>query len=110
MRFTFPWSIPTRLLGEITWQICRVERSITALTERIKAMSVDLQALKDAVAANTAVDQSAITLLTGLTAKIQELINASGPTVDPAELQAIVDTINADNASLGAAVAANTQP
>ena len=73
-------------------------------------MTIDLQSLKDAVAANTTVDQSAVALMTGLTAKIQELIDASGTAVDPTELQAIVDQINADNASLAAAVAANTQP
>ena len=106
----FPWVIQSRVLNEITWQLARIQRAVCSLTERITNMAIDLQGLKDAVAANTAVDQSAMVLMTGLAAKIQELINASGTTVDPAELQAIVDQINTDNASLAAAVVANTQP
>ena len=78
------------------------------LIEEVHLMAISLEALKTEVAANTTVDQSAVALLQGLTAKIQELIDASGNTVDPAELQAIVDKIREDNASLAAAVAANT--
>jgi hypothetical protein len=73
-------------------------------------MALDLTALEAAVAANTAVDQSASILLTGLTAKIQELINAAG-NADPAlvaKLQALADQITADNATLSASVAQNT--
>ncbi len=86
----------------------RSHAKIDQLTKEIHTMALDLTALKDAVAANTSVDQSAITLINGLAAKIQELINASGNTVDPAELQAIVDGITADNQTLASAVAANT--
>lgn len=71
-------------------------------------MAVDLSALQAAVARDTDVDQSAKTLLEGLTAKIQELIDASGNTVDPAALQGIVDGINSTTDALAAAVAANT--
>ena len=71
-------------------------------------MALSLDALAAAVAADVTVDQSAITLLNGLTAKIQELITASGNTVDPVLLQAIVDQINASKDSLAAAVVQNT--
>jgi hypothetical protein len=71
-------------------------------------MALDLQALKDAVAAEKTVEDSAVALLTGLTAQIADLIAKSGNTVDPADLQAIVDQVKADTADLAAAVSANT--
>ncbi len=71
-------------------------------------MAIDLTALKNAVDAEKTVEDSAITLLTGLTSQISALIAASGNTVDPAALQAIVDQVNTDAASLAAAVTANT--
>ena len=66
------------------------------------ATLADLQA---AVAADAAVDTSAIALIQGLAAQIQTLINAGA---DPAALQALVDSINASSGELAAAVAANT--
>ena len=105
-----PWITWAKPLGEIAWRLACVERKLATLTERITIMSIDLTALGAAVAANTAVDTSASLLLTGLTAKIQELINAAG-TADPelvAKLQALADTLTADNAALSAAVTANT--
>lgn len=83
-------------------------RQLGIINQKETQMAADLTALKAAVQADTEVDQSAITLMTGLTAKIQELINASGNTVDPAELQGIVDGINATKDALAAAVVANT--
>mgnify|MGYP007044033604 FL=1 len=71
-------------------------------------MALSLDALAAAVAADVTVDQSAITLLGGLTAKIDELIATSGNTIDPAALQALVDQINASKDALAAAVVANT--
>ena len=109
-RWELPWTKNTRILSEITWQLAHLSTQIATLTERITTMSLDLTALETAVAANTAVDQSASLLLTGLTAKIQELIDAAG-TADPAlvaKLQALADTLTADNAALAAAVTANT--
>ena len=71
-------------------------------------MALDISKLQAAVANETTVEQSAITLLTTLSAEIQTLINASGNTVDPAALQAIVDSMNTSQAALAAAVTANT--
>ena len=110
MKVVWPWTTRTKLLGEMCWQLARIERQLASLTERITTMEYDLTALETAVAANTAVDTSASLLLTGLTGKIQELIDQAG-TADPvlvAKLQALTDTLTADNASLTAAVVANT--
>jgi len=71
-------------------------------------MALDLTALTQAVNDEKTVEQSAITLLNGLTKQIADLVAASGNTVDPAALQAIVDQVNADKQALADAVAANT--
>ena len=63
-----------------------------------------LDDLKAKVAANTTVIGSAITLLQGLKAKLDEAI-ASG---DPAALQALSDEIGASGSALADAIVANT--
>lgn len=69
-------------------------------------MAADLSALQQAVAADTNATTSAITLIQGLAAQIAALANA--PTVDPAALQALSDSINAQASALANAVTANT--
>lgn len=54
------------------------------------------------------VEQSAIALLNGLTAKINILLAASGSSVDSSALRVIVDSINTNKTALVAAVIANT--
>lgn len=71
-------------------------------------MALDITALQTAVANETTVEQSAVTLISGLAAQIQALITSSGNTVDPAALQAIVDKMTASQTALAAAVTANT--
>jgi len=80
------------------------------IAQKESEMAVDLTNLRTTVTAIKGVDDSAVALIIGLAAKIQELINASGNTVDPAELQAIVDQMNADSQPLADAVAANPVP
>ena len=65
-------------------------------------MALDLTELRAAVAENTAVDQSAIQLLTTLLDEVESLKG------DPAAIQALVDDLRASNVTLGAAVAAGT--
>ena len=84
------------------------QQLLSQLIKEIQQMALDLTALTDAVNAEKTVEQSAITLLNGLTSQIAQLIAASGNTVDPAALQAIVDQVTADTSTLAAAVAANT--
>jgi len=64
----------------------------------------DLQA---DVAADTVVEQSAVTLINGLAAQLKAL-SAAGTPVDPAVIDSLATTLEANAASLGAAVAANT--
>jgi hypothetical protein len=71
----------------------------------VENMAGELDALQAEVSRNTDVDSSAITLLTGLSQKIQDLINAGS---NPAQLQAFADSLKASSDSLAAAVTANT--
>lgn len=84
----------------------RVEAKIDQLLKGESVMAVDLTALKNAVAAETSVNQSAITLLQGLSAQIAAL--SQQPTVNPADLQALADSINVNAKALSDAVTANT--
>lgn len=69
-------------------------------------MNAELDALTAAVAANTTVTGSAIELLTGLHAKILELL--AQEVIDPAAVQALADGLSADTQKLAEAIVANT--
>lgn len=64
-----------------------------------------LDALRAEVARNTTVDASLRTLVQGLAAKLQEVIDAGG---NPAELQALADEMKTSTDANAAAVVANT--
>jgi hypothetical protein len=74
------------------------------ITQGEKLMAT-LQELKDQVAQNTSVEESAVLLIGNLADKIQTLIDAGG---SPADFQALVDELSASKESLAAAVTANT--
>lgn len=71
-------------------------------------MALDISSLTAAVANETTVEQSAITLISGIGAQLQTLIANSGNTVDPTALQAIVAQMTTSQTALAAAVVANT--
>ena len=79
--------------------------AINSLHEKVDQMSQNLDSLKAAVAANTAVIGSAVALIGGLAEKLQTAIDAGA---DPAELQALADELRAQDTALAEAVAANT--
>jgi hypothetical protein len=95
--------------------IRRIEAKIDALLgnqttnrKETEQIMLDLTSLNAAVANEKTVEDSVIALLSTLTGEIATLITASGNSVDPASLQAIVDKVNANAATLAAAVKANT--
>jgi hypothetical protein len=89
------------VLGQILNEVKTIKQELTK-------MALDISALTTAVANETTVEQSAITLVGGLAAQIQTLINNSGNTVDPVALQALVTQMTNSQTALAAAVAANT--
>lgn len=98
-----------------TQSLARIEDKLDTLLagqiaekKELDQAMLDLTALQTAVANEKSVEDSVVTLLGQLSQKITDLINQSGNTVDPAALQQIVDTINANKDTLAAAVTANT--
>ena len=88
--------------------LARIEKALQIQRKEIKKMALDITALQNAVAAEVTVEQKAIALLATLTAQIQTLITEAGNAVDPAALQALVDSMTASQAALAAAVASAT--
>lgn len=72
-------------------------------TQETKIMAT-LADIQSAVANETTVEQSVITLLGQLSQELQAALAAN----DPAAMQSVVDQINANAANLAAAVQANT--
>jgi len=68
---------------------------------RIMATLADVEA---AVSAETTVTQSVVTLLGSLSQQLQDAVASN----DPAQIQAVIDHINANAVALSDAVAANT--
>jgi hypothetical protein len=80
----------------------KISAALSKILKNQGIIMIDLNSLKAAVAASTAVEQSAILLLQGLKAKLDAALT------DPAALQALSDEIGANTAALAAAIVANT--
>jgi hypothetical protein len=89
-------------LVEVKARLDQIMSNVVGLSTRIDTMSAALDALSAEVARNTAVDESAITLLNGLATQIADLKN------DPVALQALSDSLKSSSDALAAAVIANT--
>lgn len=77
---------------------------LNSIVEKENAMAATLDDVQTAVAAETTVEGSVITLLNGIAAQLAAALAAN----DPAKVQAIVDQITANTTAMSAAVAANT--
>lgn len=82
--------------------------ALTDLTQEIRRMSAQLDALRAAVAANTTVTGSAIELLNGLHDQLVALL--AQETIDPAQVQALADDLSAQTQALADAITENTPP
>ena len=90
------------LTNQLLGKLDAIERKIDRVLRKEKVMSKELDALTAQVQANTEIEESAILLINGLAAKIEAAKN------DPAALQALADSLKAEDDKLAAAVAANT--
>lgn len=88
------WKRALRSLNEINQRLTQMEKRIMTALDN----------LRDQVARNKSVTDSAIVLLQGLKQKLDDAI-ASG---DPAAVQAVSDSLGTETDSLAAAVTANT--
>lgn len=91
-------------LSRINDKLDRVLTRLENLKKQGEIMANQLDALKTQVEATKTVSQSAIVLLQGLKAKLDEAI-ASG---DPAALQQLADDLGANAQALAAAITTNT--
>jgi hypothetical protein len=78
---------------------------LNRIEKELKIMSTALADLQASVANITTMAANAITLLNQLFATVQ-----AGGTINPADIEAQVTAINAEAASLGVAVTADTPP
>lgn len=87
-------------------QLNRIEAKVATLAQAVTEMRStvmdEMKTLQDEVERNTSVDQSAVTLLTGLAAKIEAM------KTDPVALQSFADSLRNSSDALAAAVVANT--
>ena len=84
------------------WQ--RIDRKLDRLIEQGDSLIMTLAELKIQVEKNTAVEESAVSLITGIAKSLADALANS----DPAAVQALSDELTKSAADLGAAVAANT--
>lgn len=83
-------------------RIDQILRIVTATNSRSTAMSTDLTALTDEVQKVQDTEQSAITLIQGLSQQVKD----AG--TDPAALKSLTDQLDSSASALAAAVTANT--
>lgn len=88
----------------LTERLERIERGLTSIFHKMSTLSQQVQDLQAAVANETAVDQSAITLLQ----KLAQMINDAANSGDLAAVQQLATEISANTNALAAAVQANT--
>lgn len=84
----------------------QADRIINQIQKAEQHIMVNLDALTAAVAEDTTVSQSIVTMLNGIAQQLADLIAAG--TVNEAELQGLVDQIKANSQTLSDAVTANT--
>lgn len=87
-------------------------REVRQLRKDLKLMDADLQAkldtLNSEITDQTTVEQSAVTLITGLKSSLDAALANSNPADVIAAVQTISDHLQANTSDLAAAVAANT--
>ena len=82
--------------------LSRLDQIISLVNKQGAKMDAELQTLRDQVAQNTALEESAVTLITGLAAQITALKD------DPAALTELANSLHTSAGDLSAAIAANT--
>jgi hypothetical protein len=90
------------MLGTVLARLTLMEAKLDVVIRREETIMADLAALEAQVATNTAVDQSAIVLITNIAAMLE------AAKTDPARVQALADQLRGSADALGAAVLANT--
>ncbi len=96
------------MLAVLSIQFGQAAPGIAFIIKRIIRMSKQIAALHAAVAANTTVVGSAVTLLSSLSQQLKDAIAANDEGDDGAALEELSASLEANTAALASAVAANT--
>jgi len=99
-----PDVLGVRRRAENEWRLKEALALLILINMRTRRMAGELDALRTEVAETRTVIDSAIALITGLKTKLDEAIAAG----DPAALTALSAELDAKQAELAAAIAANT--
>lgn len=100
----FVYTVQDKQDSQFNLLINRLDQIIELLQQQENTYMATLQDITDAVTAQTTVDNSIITLLSSVVTQL----NAAIALNDPVAVQAVVNSIQANTASLAAAVLANT--
>lgn len=85
--------------------------TLQLIVDLLENIMSELSDLQDQVAATIGIEQSAVTLIQGLAAKIDALVAGAGAGgVDPAELTKLKDALKSEADALAAAVTAGARP
>lgn len=90
-----------RSLPRPPWWAIRLSQQVARLEERLMTQMDDL---RRAVERNTSVDESAITLLQGISQQLKDALANN----DPKAIQDIINTLDADSDKMAKAVTDNT--
>ena len=100
---------PNELPREI--EVGAVFSTLKLIVDFLEIIMSELSDLQDQVAATVGIEQSAVTLIEGLAAKIDKLVAAGGAGgVDPAELTKLSATLHTQADALAAAITAGARP
>ena len=92
------------LFKEVRKTIGQLQTAVSNLNQRISTLMATMQDLRDAVARNTSVDDSVLTLLQGIS---QQLKDAQAQN-DPQAIADVIAQLDANTQKMSDAVAANT--
>lgn len=100
---------PSELPKEIP--VLAIFPTLALIVDLLENIMSELSDLQDQVAATIGIEQSAVTLLDGLAAKIDKLVAAgNGGGVDPAELTKLSTSLKTQADALAAAITADARP
>ena len=100
-------------IGPLLTAHSKAVTSLLNLLQEYLKMAAEIDALTTEVTETVGIIQSAVTLINGISARIQEAVDAAlaaNPGADLTPLVALTTDLNASSEALAAAVTANTPP
>lgn len=96
------WNRASRIEAKVDVILSRLSQMAAQEKANFMATVTTLEQLAQQVAQNTSVEESAVTLITGIAAQL------AAAKTDPAKIQALADQLSKSAADLSASITANT--